>query len=1002
MEVCPRHQLPIGADSYCPACVASMALLETDQDHETPIATLGSYELISELGRGGMGVVYLARQSGLNRRVALKLLPSGSLAGQEFIQRFRREGELAASLHHPNIVRIFEAGEMEGELFYSMELITGGSLDDWRGGQTPRPEAAARLLLALTGAVGHAHHHGILHRDLKPSNILIDEEGEPKVADFGLARPVDPNRDLTLGTHTFGSPAYLAPELVRNPQAATISSDIYSLGAILYFLLTGRSPFVSASLDELLRQVRECDPAPPRILDPSIPKDLQKICLKALDKSPAKRYASAPEFGEDITRFLEGRPVLARPIGPFMRGIRMARRAPWLTTSLACLLLALVGGIAGVTWQARIANKRADENAAIAGNLRLSLYLSDISAASTALQRGDIPLANELLSRWENPITSDDPRGFEWTLLKEKSRSAPHRLLDHREATITRVAYSSDGRDIAVTDQGGKVLIRPITNGRPYPPPAWPADEIAAIPGCLGGGWVLGGGDGSIRWLDSQSNVIAEASGRQFSLSSTLPRAVVAETPRFHWWMKGGNASVMDWKTHQRLLDLPGYWRHAIISPDGRSVALASVAGGLRLVRIDDSSVQELPTPAPVWGLSFDPTGRFLAAGSRRSAMIWNLTEEKSSPLILPHALTVWTTAFSNDGERFLTSSSDRRVRVWQTRNFSSPPIQFTGHRSEVWCAAFSPDSKSIAAGGKDGDTLGWELGSPSSSRDLLPHTSRDAPFFSPDSARLITTVDEQSTIHRFGGGADILLPAGLRALSFLDSGRKLVVADAQQRTGVASLTDFSQIRWHATRERSAHRLRGIGNGRWIARISQDGMTVLENPENGAAVHQLHGPAIGMRHTLEADPSGRWAAIGGDGQPWLALHDLKTGEMTRLEPPSSYYFVSSAFSPDRRLLAAADLSGPIQIWDLATKRHLATLPGHPEETSGVAFSPDGKTLVSLGFHQDLKLWHVGSWRELHTVSIPDAAQNLVFSPDGRRLLVTLGATRNETIEFFPE
>ncbi|RYD67917.1 MAG: serine/threonine protein kinase, partial [Verrucomicrobiaceae bacterium] len=365
-------------------------------------------------GRGGMGVVYLARQSGLNRRVALKLLPSGNLAGQEFIQRFRREGELAASLQHPNIVRVFEAGQADGEFFYSMELITGGSLADWKDGKTHRPHDAARILRTISLAVDHAHQKGVLHRDLKPSNILVDEDGDPKIADFGLARLLDSQDGITVTTHSFGTPAYLAPELIRDPRAAAPASDIYSLGAIFYFLLTGRSPFVSASLDELLRQVRESEPPSPRLLNPSVPKDLQKICLKAVDKNPAKRYVSARELAEDLQRFLDGRPVLARPAGPLLKTFRFARRSPWLTTSLALLAITLAGGIGGIIRQSNIANQRADETARKAAELRLNLYASDISAASTALRRGDTPLAANILSRWENALPGEDPRGFEW------------------------------------------------------------------------------------------------------------------------------------------------------------------------------------------------------------------------------------------------------------------------------------------------------------------------------------------------------------------------------------------------------------------------------------------------------------------------------------------------------------------------------------------------------------------------------------------------------------
>jgi len=999
MKTCERHQISFPDGGCCPGCVAAMVLSEDEKEAATPFARLGDYELISELGRGGMGVVYLARQIGLNRRVALKLLPSGSLAGKEFIQRFRREGELAASLQHPNIVRIFEAAEADGELFFSMELVDGGSLADWREGKTQRPADAAKLLRTLALAVAHAHAKGVLHRDLKPSNVLVDEDGNPKVADFGLARLLDSDGEVTMATHSFGSPAYMAPELIRDPKAAAPASDIYSLGAILYFLLTGRSPFVSASLDELLRQVRETEPAAPRLLNPAVPKDLQKICLKALDKNPARRYPAAPDLAEDLQRFIEGRPVLARPVGPLAKAARMARRSPWLTAATACFVIALLDGIIATARQARIANERADETARTARQLRLNLYASDIANASIALQRGDAPLASEVLARWENPPAGEDPRGFEWELLRQESRPAAHKLLGRRDATVTSLALSPDDSRLAIADQGGKVSIRPPDGNRPYEFPEWSADEIAALPG---GGWVAGDRSGDIRWIDASGKTIARARGRQFSLARQVTRAVIGESSRFHWWVRGGAAHVLDWKTGERLLEIPGDWRQAVISPDGRTVALAAIGGGLRLMDVATGTIRELPTPTPVWGLAFNHDGTSLAAGSRRAAMIWNLADESPAPTILPHNLTVWMTAFSDDGGKFLTSSSDRRVRVWQTDHLTAPPLTLAGHRSEVWCATFSHDGGTVFAGGKDGDVLSWEISSHGSTGIIIPHDQPVAPFFLPD-GRLVVRSQDRTRILDSAADTDTYLPQGIRALGVTQDGKSIIIADARGVTGRATISSPDKITLNpmAPPGGDVRYLRGCGSGRWIARILKDGAITLEDPADGRTVHRFRGPADGMRHAIAASKDGRYFAICGDGYPEMVLHDLKAGLEYKLGPKSSYYYVGVTFSHDGTLLAAGDLSGPIQVWRLADRKLVASLPGHPEETSAVAFSPDGRTLASMGFHQDLKFWHTATWRELHSINVPDATFNLVFSPDGKRLLATLGSTRNEWIEFFP-
>lgn len=1003
MEICHRHQVPHAAGGYCPACVAAMALAEDLEAGETPIATLGDYELISELGRGGMGVVYLARQTSLNRRVALKLLPSGSLAGNEFIQRFRRESELAASLRHSNIVRIFEAGQSEGELFYSMELVSGGSLADWRDGKTQQPAGAAKLLHTIALAVAHAHRHGILHRDLKPANVLIDEDGQPKVADFGLARALDSPGDLTLATRSFGSPAYMAPELMRDPHAASPASDIYSLGAICYFLISGRSPFVSASLEELLRQVRECEPASPRVLDPSIPRDLQKICLKALDKSPAKRYATAFEMAEDLQRFLDGRPVLARPVGPTMKLYRLARRSPWMTAAIGLITVTLIGGIAGIAGYARLADHRAAESARTTADLRSILYASDIGTASIALRRGDTLMADEVLARWAGPTTDPDLRGFEWSLLKRLSQPTPFRPMDHRHAAITDVAISEDGRQLAVSDQSGHLLIHPMEGDAPASTLPWPAETVGAIPAAFGGGWVINDSGGTLRWVDPGGHLMREARGRQCSLAISKPRAIFSPVPRFHWWVKAGSATVIDWKSGEVLRQIPGDWRQAILSPDGKTAALAGAYGGLQVMDIGTGTVRELPTTTNVWALAFSRDGQKLAAGSRKAAMIWDLGKGASPPRLIPHALTVWMTGFSVDGKQFLTASSDRRVRVWKTANLAARPITLSGPGSEVWCATFSPDGSTITAGGKDGDVLRWALADPEPARPVMIHDAAQPPVISPDGRLLLTRDHYRSVLHHLKSHTTTPLPEGLNGIGFSADSKTLVVCDKNSRTGRLSASLDGVVTFHEAPvpEIPTTMLRTIADGAWIVRVLANGEISLERPVDGRPIHRLKGPVPGMRHAVAGSVDGRWAAVCGDGSPALTLHDLTKSTARSLEPVSAYYYTSCTFSPDGRWVAAGDLSGPIRVWETATGRHIATLPGHPEETSAVAFSPDGRTLASMGFHQDLKLWHLATWREIHSVDLSDAAHCLIFSPDASGLLFTRGRMGNETIEWVP-
>ena len=299
-----------------------------------PPRRFGDYELLGELARGGMGVVYRARQVSLNRVVALKMILSGQFASESEIRRFRAEALAAAHLDHPNIVPIFEVGRHQGHAFFSMKLIGGGNLAHRLGRYRDDHEATARLMATIASAIHHAHRKGLIHRDLKPSNILIDELGQPLIADFGLVKRASDASSLTASGALLGTPAYMAPEQISGEET-TPATDIYSLGAVFYQILTGRPPFRGGGVAETLEQVLERDPVPPRQLRPSIPRELEFICLRCLEKDPRKRYPTAAALAADLNRYLQGEELHAGPTSLVTRLRRWARRE----SEVACRLV---------------------------------------------------------------------------------------------------------------------------------------------------------------------------------------------------------------------------------------------------------------------------------------------------------------------------------------------------------------------------------------------------------------------------------------------------------------------------------------------------------------------------------------------------------------------------------------------------------------------------------------------------------------------------------------
>ena len=350
-----REDTSLATGAYTPS--------EKNDDFEVsvpkpPAPEIPGYEVLGELGRGGMGVVYHARQIGLNRLVALKMILAGSHASPSVLARFLAEAQAVARFQHPGIVQVFEVGEHDGLPFFSLEYVDGGTLARKVAKEPQPPRYAATVAERLARAIRYAHERGIIHRDLKPANILLAKDGTPKITDFGLAKEIEGESGVTQDGQVLGTPSYMAPEQARGETVGPLA-DVYALGAILYDLLTGRPPFSGSSILDTLDMVRTREPVPPSQLTAKLPRDLDTICLKCLEKETAKRYATAGDLADDLQRYLEGRPIVARPVSRAEKAWRWAKRNP-VGAVAVFLAVALLVVPSILSWQLFVANGEAN------------------------------------------------------------------------------------------------------------------------------------------------------------------------------------------------------------------------------------------------------------------------------------------------------------------------------------------------------------------------------------------------------------------------------------------------------------------------------------------------------------------------------------------------------------------------------------------------------------------------------------------------------------------
>jgi eukaryotic-like serine/threonine-protein kinase len=1012
-ENCPNcgGAVPVnGPHGLCPACLLGQGLesVATDPLSSTPpsrfdldetksagpsalaagsqnavdaagarVRYFGDYEITRELARGGMGVVYQGRQVSLNRTVALKMILAGALADETDVKRFYTEAEAAANLDHPGIVPIFEVGQHEGQHYFSMGFVEGQSLAQRLKRGPLLFRQAAALMAAVTDAIDYAHQHGVIHRDLKPGNILLDPKGNPRVTDFGLAKRIQGGSGLTGSGQIMGTPGYMPPEQAGG-QSGDVgpAADVYGLGATLYALITGRPPFQAATPMETVIQVLSDEPVPPRRLIPSIPRDIETICLKCLEKQPDRRYASAAALAADLRRFLTGEPIEARPVTRLERAVKWARRKPPLAAAYTLGLLAvLLGGLGGsALWQWRSAEGARDAAKSAQADAEgqrdtadVARGQADTARAAEKVARAEAESQREKLERfdygrtmqaahqqWQGKkvaeavalLDSTRPylRGWEWRLVRRLCHADLLTFKGHNTA-VHSASFSPDGSWI-VTWGGHTAKVWNAKSG---------AENLTV--------------NGDVRFVTSVSfspeglRLIAVArngpvkvlDGKSGAEVFTL-KGVIGEEPNASFSPDGsrivtvsyGRAKVWDAKSGAAVLTLKGSatsqpWPS--ISSDGSRILTGSFGGthGSTATVWDAKSGTEIITlkADDVIGLaSFSPGGlQVVTVSQHGTAKVW---DAKSGAVVLTlkgHANWVAGASFSPDGSRLVTVD-DNTAKIWDAKS-GAEVLTLNGHTRRVSSASFSPDGSRVVTGSADGTAKVWNANPSTEVLTFKWHEGQvTSASFSPDGSRIVS---------------------GTGKVWDAKSGAELFTLSHGQRGGLGLFS------------RDGSRILTGGPTLWDAK-------------SGALVRALNVQA-GQVTSASFSPDGS-RFVFGTKENTAKIWDAESGLWVRTLVGHKGRVLSASFSPDGSRVVTGSEDNAAKIWVAKNGSVVFTLKGHTDAVGSASFSPDGSRILTQSRDNTGKVWDAKLGAELFTfrtrITQGDSAASL--SPDGSRVL----------------
>ncbi len=1011
---------------------------------------VGDYELLEQIGRGGMGVVFRALDTRLQRIVALKLILTGKLASDVEVKRFQAEAQAAAQLEHPNITPIYEVGEAEGRHYFAMKLMEGGSLvgkvisETVISNQSRRASGDAlntdspvtdysslkeRVVLntKIARAIHYAHQRGILHRDLKPGNILLDANGEPAVTDFGLARRIEGDSELTLSGTVLGSPCYMAPEQAAgHSHEVTIAADVYSLGAIFYELLCGQPPFSGGTALETMCRVIEEEPVPPGqqrqkqgagvtstsafSIPPSAFSDVETICLKCLAKEPARRYASAAALADDLERWLRGEPILARPVSAAERAWKWVKRRPASAALIAVCAVGLVGflflqhanevrltherDLARVQERrattnevlARIEAQRAETNALTA---RLNLYAADIYTAGQLVEAGQVGPALTLLKNHEPAAGQSDLRGFEWRWLRQRCEGDFARVLSNHTLAVETLAISPDGRRMASGD-ARRIILWDLATWKPasaFPDPNdranWDdkgAQALALMQRDPAKGLQLLSGQADLEKAIAPSRPDMAHATASLAFSPDGQSMLSAGSEEYVKFWNLDNGRMRQWFESKNAT--------AAFLPDGHVISYGAKSEHGRFAEmVDPATGKALRTLTnDVTGLAISPGGRWLVTiAHQRNVTVWNT----SNLLVVARFRTPDPVrghlAITPDGQRIAAAIYDQEeVRIFNVANGGRQSGTGT-LGSQTLALAFSPDGRRLAMGMRNStvrlhDTLtGEQL------RRFTGHLGEVfAVAWTPQGDLISVGQDHTVRVwsqaqaaqrnhlsHRFINF--ITAPAGDLMAGVTDD-KRIIIWDGHsaEPRPINDRTEFEPL---AILPDQAALLVADRNETRRATVE------LWRLADGATLRTLTLPESGR---VVASPDGARLVVWRKGA--AAVFDTASGgELSRIDP-GTVEFVGDATFDGHRFNIRTFPDG-VTLWDAATGRRVATLDappgGHAER---VATTPDGSRIITGDRDYRLRVWDARDGQLLHTLpGHGGGIRALAVSPDGRTL-----------------